>query len=185
MLPQSEATPLTSTRVSTVVTGRLDYGIGRVLKHTAGDAQKQRTRRFQSFLVIVEAKAQRAVNDAIPQLLAYLACLRQSRLRRHRTDASVFGVASDGYLFIFVTITHEGIIKVSKCFDVVAGDTLKVLGCLRYILETTAEMSPNVTPEKNGADEKEVGDCADCEIDLDDNEYTCPFLEGEDNCCSC
>jgi len=48
----------------------------------------------------------------------------------------------------------------------VVGDTLKVLGCLRYILETTVEMSPNVTRAKNGGDAKDVGDCADPEIDL-------------------
>jgi hypothetical protein len=57
---------------------------------------------------------------------------------------------------------------------------LKVLGCLRYILETAAEMSPNVTPGKNGGDEKDVGDCADHEIDLDANEYTRPPQDGED-----
>lgn len=121
------------------------------------------------------------MNEAIPQLLVYLACLRQSRIRRHRTDASVYGVASDGYLFLFVMITHDGIVKLSRCFDVAAGDTLKVLGCLRYILETTVEMSPNVTPEKSGGNEKDVSDCADHEIDLDDNEYTLSPQDDEDD----
>jgi hypothetical protein len=88
----------TSTRAATIGSDRLDYSICRILRHTAGDAQKQRARRFQSLLIIVEAKAQRAVNEALPQLLTYLACLHQSRLRRNRTESSVYGVASDGYL---------------------------------------------------------------------------------------
>src|SRR5882724_6231982 len=41
----------------TVVTGRLDYGIGRVLMPTKATGPQLRNR-FQSLLVIVEAKAQ-------------------------------------------------------------------------------------------------------------------------------
>jgi hypothetical protein len=47
---------------------------------------------------------------------------------------------------------------------------------LRYILETTAEMSPNVTREKE-KDGDDVGD--DLEIDLDDNEYTHPSQDDD------
>jgi hypothetical protein len=61
------------------------YGIGHVINR-AGRAETQRRRRFQCFLV---ARAQFAVGLAVPQLLAYLACLHQSRLERNRTDASV------------------------------------------------------------------------------------------------
>ena len=88
----------------------MDYGIGRIL---IGDAQK---RRFQSLLVIVDAKTSRAVDEALPQLLAYLACLCQSRLQGGRCDASVYGVASDRFLFLFVKITHDGVVKISRHF---------------------------------------------------------------------
>jgi len=37
-----------------------------------------------------------------------------------------------------------------------------------------AAMSPNMILEKKGADEKDAGDWADDEIDLDDNEYARP-----------
>ena len=80
VLPRSE-TPTTSPRLS--VSGRLDYGIGRVINR-AGSAETQRRSRFQCFMVIVQAKAQFAVGLAVPQLLAYLACLRQSRLESDR-----------------------------------------------------------------------------------------------------
>jgi len=145
--PLPPAAPSSSTCAA--ISGRLDYGIGRILKHrhnrSAEDARKQH---FESLLIIIEAKARRAVLQAVPQLLAYLACLRQTRLRRHRKNASVYGVASDGYCFIFVMITHHGVVKLSDCFNLQAGAMLKIMGCLKYILETTMEMSLNVTPEE-------------------------------------
>ncbi|KIL64202.1 hypothetical protein M378DRAFT_628576 [Amanita muscaria Koide BX008] len=114
------------------VSGRLDYGIGRTLSR-AGSAEAQRRRRFQCLLVIIEAKAEGAVGMALPQLLVYLVCLRHSRLERNRTDASVYGVSSDGLQFTFVTITHDGTVKISK-----QGDMSRVLGWLRFILEKTS-----------------------------------------------
>jgi hypothetical protein len=169
VLTQSKTQLASPSRLT--VSGRLDYGIGRVIKH-ASWAGTQRRRRFQCFLVIVEAKAQFAVGQAIPQLLAYLACLHQSRLQRSRTDASVCGVSSDGYQFIFVTITHDGTVKITRIFDILQGDLAKVLGWLTYMLETTAAMSHNVTPERN--DEKDGEDLDDAQIDSDDKNYTNP-----------
>jgi hypothetical protein len=121
LLPQSTTV---QSPAATIVCGRLDYGIGRVLKRrhrlSAEDTPKQR---FQSLLIVIEAKVQRAVQQAVPELLTYLACLRQTRLRRHRTDTSVYEVASDGYLFIFVMIAHDGVVKLSDCFNIQAGAT--------------------------------------------------------------
>jgi hypothetical protein len=87
----------------TTVTGCLDYSIGRILPGTAiVNAQKRekrvRRRRFQSLLIIIEAKTQSQCGGARAQLLTYLACLRQSRICGRRTDTSVYGVASDGLL---------------------------------------------------------------------------------------
>ncbi|KIL58939.1 hypothetical protein M378DRAFT_111586 [Amanita muscaria Koide BX008] len=135
----------------TRVSGRLDYGIGRIL-NPAGGAETQRRRRFQCFLAVVEAKPDHAVGLGVPQLLTYLACLRQSRLERKRTDASVYGVSSDGYQYLFVTITHAGIVKMSDIFNIVHGKELKVLGWLKYILEETTAMSP--TEKKSGGSDK-------------------------------
>ena len=73
---------------------------------------------FQCIMVIVEAKA---------QLLAYLACFHQSRLDCNRTDTSVGGVFCNGYPFVFITITHEGTVKIRKIFDILQGNLLKVL----------------------------------------------------------
>ena len=147
------------------VTGCLDYSVGRVMPTIHAGLE----RRFQCLLVIVEAKAQYIVGKFLPELLVYLACLRQSRIQRHRTDASAYGVASDGYKFLFVKITHDGTVMISRQFDAQQGQTLEILRCLRSILETTVEINDNLTPEMNGA-----GDFADPAIDLYDNDYTNP-----------
>ncbi|KAG2124581.1 hypothetical protein BD769DRAFT_1293857, partial [Suillus cothurnatus] len=53
---------------------------------------------------------------ALPQLLAYLASIHHSQQMCKRSDTSVYGVASDGIYWKFITITHSGLIKVSQQF---------------------------------------------------------------------
>jgi hypothetical protein len=74
--------------------------------------------------------------------------------------------SSDGYQFVFVTITHDGTVKTSKTFDILQGEMSKVLG-----LETTQAMGPNTSPERDGEDKKGGEDLDDPQIDLDDNDY--------------
>ena len=110
----------------------------------------------------------------------YLACFRQSRLERNWTGASVYGVSSDGYRFtgIFVTITHDGTVKMSKTFDILHGDLPKILGWLKVMLEITAAVSPNVilVPERNAVVKNDGEDFDDPPVDTDDsdNDYTTP-----------
>jgi len=174
---ETTATSSTSAHERTI-TGRLDYSIGRVLAGIVV-AQEWRIHRFQSFLIIIGAKTSRDVDKAKAQLLIYLACLRQSRVRARRTDTSVYGVASNGYLFDFVTITHDGTIKISKRFNASSEDILKVLGCLRHILEITASINPNATPDM-GEDADDCADCADYGIDISDNQYEKQAQQDED-----
>lgn len=132
----------------TVITGRIDYGIGRVLSDTAS------RKRFQSLVLVVEAKADGYVDSTLPQLLVYLASIRQSRKARGRSDTSVYGVASDGLNWRFVMITGAGLIKLSQPFDTAIPENTKlVLECLAFMIETAASMSPNTTPEKGESDD--------------------------------
>jgi hypothetical protein len=135
-------------------------------------------RHFQSLLIVITTKTTQIIDETLPQLLAYLACLRQSRLQRSRKDGSVYGVMSNGFMWTFVTITHIGTVKISRMFNLLHGlvDMQRVLACLQYILETATGMSPNVTPEKDGwggevgSDENWGGeDITDPAIDLDDH----------------
>ena len=61
-------------------------------------------------------------------------------------------------------------------FEVTQGDMLTILGCLKYILEMSANMSPKVTPEKNSGES--VEDHGNCESDMDiDDNYVSPPLQ--------
>jgi hypothetical protein len=71
-------------------------------------------------------------------------------------------------------ITHEGVLKQSRRFDVTQGDMRTVLGCLKYILEMSASMSPNLTHEQDGDEPVEDHSDGESEMDLDDNGYVTP-----------
>ena len=137
----------------------VDRGIGRVLPHVFRYGPMNRIKRsYQSFLLVVQAKKTLGFDGALPELVVYLASLHQSRLERNRSDATVYGVVSDGYAFIFVTITHNSVLKHSRPIDVTQGDLLTVLGCLKYLLE----MSVSVTLKING--DGPVEDHNDCSV---------------------
>jgi hypothetical protein len=157
----------------TTVNGRVDHAIGFVPKSRDRNSLK---RRFHSLILVVEAKHQSNVVNALPQLVVYLACLRQARLNRQRRDTSVYGVASDGVLFEFVTITHDGVLKMSKRFNAGTRDLAVVLGCLAYVLGRTIE---TLTSEKMvGQQSDQTADAlalaeadTDDAIQVDDNDF--------------
>ena len=104
----------------------------------------------------------------------YLACLRQSRANKGRSNTSVYGVRTDGLSYVFVTITHEGLLKESRVLNILHGDLPIVLGCMQYILETAMSMSPNLTPEKEAlkkSDNSELEADGDDLIGLNDDSY--------------
>jgi hypothetical protein len=123
-------------------------------------------------LLAVEAKKMHNLDSAFPQLVVYLASIRESRLSQGQSDASVYGVASDGYSWIFVTITHDGTLQESRRFDIKANpeDLRTILGCVRYILEKSASVGgPNMAPE--GGDP----------LDLDDGDEYLTASGGDDD----
>ena len=175
----SRTTTLPSPNI--VVCGRVDHGIGRILESHAKNATDQRKRRFYSLLLLVEAKCNASVYQAIPQLIVYLAGLRQSRLERNRTDTSVYGVASNGYVFVFINISHDGTVMRSRRFDILEGDMKIVLGCLTYVLEITASRSPKSMPERNVDDrDNDEVDESDPSLNVDDSKFMKPPLGEED-----
>jgi len=175
----SRTTTLPSPNI--VVGGRVDHGIGRILKSPAKNATDQRKRRFYSLLLLVEAKFHGSVAQAIPQLIVYLAALRQSRLERNRTDTSLYGLASDGYVFVFLKISQDGTVMQSRRFNLLEGHLKKVLGCLTHVLEITASRSPKSTPERNVDDrDNDEVDESDPPLNVDDNKFMKPPLGEED-----
>lgn len=154
---------------NTIVCGRVDHGVAIVI-----GSWRVPNLPFHSLLLCVEAEFHGRVSDALPPLVVYLASLRQSRLNQGRSNASVYGLATDGLLFVFVTITREGVLKKSRTFDVKLGNLSIVLGCLQYILEMAMSMSPNLTPERDALNELEAD--GDDPIDL----YDSPHLHSDD-----
>jgi hypothetical protein len=148
------------TTPKTIVGGRVDHGVGIVIR-----SRKVPNRLFHSLLLCVEAKFHGILSDALAQLVVYLACLRQSRVNRGRRNTSVCGVATDGLSYVFVTITHEGVLKESRLFNLMHGDLSTVLGCLQDILETAMSMFPDLTPEREALNELEAD--GDDPIDVD------------------
>jgi hypothetical protein len=165
---------ITTSSPATIVSGRVDHGIGRVLK-----THNYPKRRFESLLLAVEAKKAFNLLSALPQLVVYLASIHQSRLSRGRCDASVYGVASDGYSFMFVTITHDGTLRQSKQFKVDGGETRTILGCLKYLLEKSGSLSPNATPEKKEDGHQPDTDGSD-PLSVDDSDYLTPLQDSDD-----
>ena len=151
----------------TVVGGRVDHGVGIIIR-----SRKAPNRLFHSLLLCVEAKFHGSLLNALAQLVVYLASLRQSRVNKGRSNTSVYGVATDGLFYVFLTITHQGVLKQSKQFDIRLGDLSTVLGGLKYILEIAMSMTPTSTPE-NGMlkTSDELGADADDAINVDDTFY--------------
>lgn len=80
-----------------------------------------------------------------------------------------------------MTISHKGVLKLSRRFDILQGDLKVVLGCLEYVLEKSAQTAPTLTPEwgcgrQGGIDETEAGDD---QFLLSDDDYLHPS-EDED-----
>ncbi|KAF8730598.1 hypothetical protein AX14_005406, partial [Amanita brunnescens Koide BX004] len=166
----SEDSRLTPTPWDTI---KVDHAIGIVIR----SRKNVPNRLFHSLLLCVEAKFHGSLSNALTQLVVYLACLRQSRVNRGRSNTSIYGVATDGLSYIFVTITHEGVLKESGLFNVMDGNLSTVLECLQYILETAMSMFPSETPEWEGLKKRdELQADGDDLIDLDDS----PYLDSDD-----
>jgi len=167
--------PIPTISKDTVVGGRVDHSVGITFR-----SKKAPNRLFHSLLLCVNAKSHGNLFNASAQLVVYLACLRQSRVNRGRSDTSVYGVVADGLSYVFLTITHEGILKQSRQFDIMRGGLSTVLGCLNHILEIAMSMTPTSTLEKGmlkTSDKLEAD--ADDLIDLDDT----PYLQHNDEEC--
>jgi len=132
-----------------VVSGLVDHAIAITLP--SRDFKKPN----RCFYCLLFCVVKLSVGSALPQLVVYLASLRQSRIHRGKRDSSVYGVATNGVDYLFVTITHEGSLRTSRYLDIIQGDLPTVLGYLRYILEKAISISPNAqgVVETDGGDE--------------------------------
>jgi hypothetical protein len=130
-----------------LVTGRADWALG---YSTAGDEG--------ALLIAMEAKQMSEFSKGKAQLIAYLAILRENRLRAKKTNIGTQGFYSDGSLFAFICITADGSIQQSAIFNIDFESHLKIVfNFIVTIIETAMKCTPNATPTKPGQQqEKEV-----------------------------
>ena len=135
-----------------LVTGRADWALG---YGTAGDEG--------TLLIAMEAKQRSEFSKGEAQLIAYLAILRENRLRARKTNIITQGFYSDGTRFAFICITADGIIEKSAIFNIdLARDLKMVFNFIVTMMETAMKSTPNATPTKPGQlQEKEVNQFED------------------------
>jgi hypothetical protein len=135
-----------------LVTGRADWTLG------YGTARDEGT-----LLIAMEAKQRSEFSKGEAQLIAYLAILRENRLRAKKTNIITQGFYSDGARFAFIYITADGIIEKSAIFDInLARDLKIVFNFIVTMMETAMKRTPNATPTKPGQlQEKEVNQFED------------------------
>jgi hypothetical protein len=93
-------------------------------------------------------------------------------VQQNQSNTTIYGVISDGYAYKFLTITQNEELKQSKIFDIIDGDKLTILGCLKYMLKMSADMSPNVTPKMDLDGPAGGGNHGDYDsaLDIDDSD---------------
>jgi hypothetical protein len=111
-----------------------------------------------TLLVAMEAKQRSEFSKGEAQLIAYLAILREHRLRAKKTNIITQGFYSDGRRFAFICITADGIIQKSAIFEInFARDLKMVFNFIASMMESALKSTPNTTPTKPGQlQEKEV-----------------------------
>jgi len=98
-----------------VYTGRFDYRIGFPSSPVMGHLSSLQV----SHLGIVEAKMQDGIMEARRQLLAYVGCLYHGRRNAGmRVDCTSYGIASDGYSWVFLQITQDGTVRFTEAKDI-------------------------------------------------------------------
>lgn len=157
-----------------LVSGRADWALG---YSTEGDEG--------ALLVAVEAKQRTEIGSGEPQLLAYLAILRENRRKAGKTNAITQGFYTDGTRFAFMCLKDDGEIVQSDIYAIGSAHGLKMIySFIVNMLDTAMKSTPTATPTKPGAQQEKVIHEYDSEVwskvfkDIDDS---LSFSEGDDD----
>jgi hypothetical protein len=124
------------------VKGRVDWGYGYGNRNSSG---------MSTFLVAIEAKTREQFSQAEPQLLAYLAILREQRRQAGKTNCTVQGFFTDGNMYRFMSISNDGEVMASDIYFIERpGHKKTVFNFIVTILESALKSTPTVTPTKPG-----------------------------------
>ena len=128
------------------VKGRADWGYGYRDRYNAG---------MGTFFVATEAKARKQFFQAEPQLLAYLAILREQQRQAGKSNCIVQGFFTDGNMYRFMSISNDGEVMASDIYFVNRPKHMKtvfnfIMTILESALESALKRTPTVTPTKPG-----------------------------------
>lgn len=80
-------------------------------------------------------------------------------------------MATDGFKYVFVCITNEGVLRLSRQFDVMQEDLPVILGCLGYILEKAIAMSSKFSPKTGVLQTEQIDNDFDEGFNPDDKSF--------------
>ncbi|KAK6349446.1 hypothetical protein TWF696_005730 [Orbilia brochopaga] len=110
-----------------------------------------------SVLAVAEAKQGDTIQSAAGQLLGYLAVLYESRKRKSRPDCSTFGIATDGYLWTFYKVTHNGVVFKTHTMSLgLPGYSEHILKTIVYVIGESIRASTPYTSPEDGSPEPDI-----------------------------
>ncbi|KFZ17437.1 hypothetical protein V501_01711 [Pseudogymnoascus sp. VKM F-4519 (FW-2642)] len=108
-------------------------------------------------LVIMEAKKTGFSDGALPQLVSYLGIVPTARREQGKSNAVVYGIASNGVVFRFCRVNNDGQFSQSAPLDWrMDGHKERIFSTIRMIVRTAALSSPSTTPIKDPAHRKMI-----------------------------
>lgn len=84
--------------------------------------------------------------EARPQLLTYLAVMRELRIQERKENSFVQGFFSDGMSYYFITIKSDGTVIESQLYDSGFSSHLKFFNWVVKIIKTAVKLSSHPSP---------------------------------------
>lgn len=141
------------TGAPTIISGRCDVGIGygsttgTTISTTGTTTNSLAHPGLETILILVEAKTEATLENAFPQLLAYMGIIAAAR--EEKTNSTVYGIYSDGMTYTFVRLDNNRMVSKSRPLTIV--DELdEVFAFMVHLLSSAMESSPTCSPAKPG-----------------------------------
>ncbi|EGE06898.1 hypothetical protein TEQG_05951 [Trichophyton equinum CBS 127.97] len=96
-------------------------------------------------LIVLEAKRKHYAGTAVPQLIAYMGIVHRQRKLAGKTNAVVYGIASDSSEFRFWRIDNDSELRKSHVYDWECHAT-DIVSFIRFIIRAAILESPSTTP---------------------------------------
>lgn len=103
---------------------------------------------METIPIVVEAKTEPTLENAFPQLLAYMGFIAATRANSAKEDNTVYAIYSDGMMYTFVRLDNNRMVLKSKSLSIV-GKLNAVFAFMVHLLSSAMESSPT-KPGRSG-----------------------------------